>query len=101
MRHSRSASRPVREILTYFLRNPAAADSLEGIARWRLLEEAIHRNVVETQAALEWLVRQGLLIESAESCAGRLFRLNPEKINQAEELLKKSAEPAPDVVGKP
>ena len=97
MRHARRASRPVLEVLAYFLRNPAAADSLEGIARWRLLEEAIHRNVVETQAALEWLVKQELLIASAESCTGRLFRLNPEKVNQAEELLKKAA---PDKVGK-
>jgi hypothetical protein len=95
VRQPRRASRPAREILAYFLRNPAAADSLEGIARWRLLEEAIHRNVVETEAALEWLVKQGFLIESAEARTGRLFRLNPERTNQAELLLKKSGAPAP------
>jgi len=81
-------SRPAREILAYFLRNPAAADSVEGIARWRLLEEAIHHKVLETQKALEWLVEQGFLIEVAEPHTGRLFRLNPERQGQAEALLE-------------
>lgn len=81
------ASRPAREIVAYFLRNPAAADSLEGIARWRLLEEAIHRNVVETQTALEWLVEEEFLIQS-DSRGCRLFSLNPERVNEAALLLK-------------
>lgn len=80
--------RPAREILAYFLRNPAAADSVEGIARWRLLEEAIHHKVLETQKALEWLVEQGFLIEVAEQHVGRLFRLNPQRQGQAEALLE-------------
>jgi hypothetical protein len=86
----RSVSRPVREILAYFLRNPGVADSLEGIARWRLLEEVIHRNVVETQSALEWLVKEGLLVAIDRPATGRLFQLNPERRNQAELVLEKS-----------
>jgi hypothetical protein len=72
-----------KQILAYFLRNPAAADSLEGIARWRLLEEAIHRNVFETEEALAWLVAQGYLVEFVHAHAGRLFRLNVEKKTEA------------------
>ena len=37
-----------KEILSYFLRNPQAADNLEGVARWRLLEQTVHRSVEET-----------------------------------------------------
>ena len=52
-----------RQVLSYFIRNPHATDSLEGIARWRLLQERIHRTVQETNAALAWLVSEGYLRE--------------------------------------
>ena len=45
-----------REILNYFVRNPHAADTLEGVARWRLMDEMIRRKLDETEAALECLV---------------------------------------------
>ena len=85
---SHRASRPAREILAYFLRNPAAADSLEGIARWRLLEQAIHRTIVETEGALAWLVDNGYLIEVDLPHSRRLYRLNPEKQDAAGQLLR-------------
>lgn len=75
------------QILSYFLRNPSATDSLEGIARWRLLEEAIHRTVRETEEALQWLVREGYLIETVHPHAGRLFHLNAERQSEAKSLL--------------
>jgi hypothetical protein len=77
-----------KQILAYFLRNPSAADSLEGIATWRLLEEAIHRNVYETEEALQWLVSHGYLLESVHAHSGRLFRLNAEKQIEAVSLLE-------------
>jgi len=39
------ASEPTKEILRYFLRHPQAADTLEGIVRWRLLEERVERTL--------------------------------------------------------
>jgi hypothetical protein len=75
------------QILSYFLRNPSATDSLEGIARWRLLEEAIHRNVWETEKALQWLVREGYLVETVHPHSGRLFSLNAERQSEAKSLL--------------
>ena len=51
-----------REILNYFLRSPHAADNLEGIARWRLLEERIQRTVEETKESLDWLLEEGYLV---------------------------------------
>jgi len=85
---SHRVPRPAREILAYFLRNPAAADSLEGIARWRLLEQTIYRTISETERALKWLVENGYLIQMEKRSSRRLFRLNPEKHEAADALLK-------------
>jgi hypothetical protein len=79
------------EILSYFLRNPAAADSLEGIARWRLLEQTIHRTIAETEMALKWLVEEGYLMEIEQPRSRRLFRLNPDRHKQARALLRGEA----------
>jgi len=76
-----------KQILSYFVRHPSAVDSLEGIARWRLLEEAIHQNILETEKALRWLVQEGYLIETLEPHSGRLFHLNREKQGEAISLL--------------
>ncbi|MBZ5621167.1 MAG: hypothetical protein LAQ69_20935 [Acidobacteriia bacterium] len=95
MREPGGVSRSAREILAYFLRNPAAADSLEGITRWRLLEAEIHRQIAETQKALEWLLKEGFLVEISAPHAGRLFRLNLEKQAQAELLLEKPGKKTP------
>jgi hypothetical protein len=65
-----------RQVLSYFIRNPQATDSLEGIARWRLLQERIHRTVQETNAALMWLVSEGYLREVLNPGADRLYQLN-------------------------
>jgi len=84
-----------RQILSYFVRNESAVDSLEGIAKWRLLEEAIHRNVLETEQALEWLVRQGYLVESMQPHAGRLFSFNAAKRAEARFLTHAEEQPSP------
>ena len=78
------------QILHYFERNPEAADSLEGIARWRLLEEQIHRSLLETQLALEWLVTQGFLVEVSSVSAGNLYRLNLDKAADIRTFLQQS-----------
>jgi hypothetical protein len=51
----------VARVLDYFRRHPACIDDLEGIARWRLLDERVDRVVTETARALDRLVRDGLL----------------------------------------
>jgi hypothetical protein len=67
----------VRQILSYFVQNHRAADTLEGIARWRLLQEEVRRNVHETERALEWLVEQGLVEElRPPGYQTPIFRLN-------------------------
>jgi hypothetical protein len=76
-----------KDILKYFLRNPAAADDLEGIARWRLLDEKIHQSLEETNQALDWLVARGLLEVDSRSGSGTLFRLNARKRAEIERFL--------------
>jgi hypothetical protein len=71
--------RRAREILEHYLRNPGAADTLEGIAGWRLLEEFVQRRVDETEQALQWLVARGFLESSVGPAAGPVYRLNLER----------------------
>lgn len=80
-----------REILTYFVRNPHAADSLEGVARWRLMDEVIRRKLDETEAALECLVAQGYLMSSISPGGTATFSLNPERIEEARQFLTGSS----------
>lgn len=75
------------EILRYFARNPRAADTLEGIARWRLLDQVIRQKIEETHVALEWLVGRGFLLESSGAGTDPLFRLNPHRTTEAEHEL--------------
>lgn len=76
-----------KDILAYFLRNPQSADSLEGVARWRLLDQTIHRSVDETNRALDWLVEQGFLLKVTRPGSGAIFCLNPAERGRAESFL--------------
>jgi hypothetical protein len=79
------------DILSYFVRNPQAADSLEGVARWRLMDEMIRRTVDETQAALAWLVAQGYLTSRTSPGGAVTFSLNPERVEEARQFLAGSS----------
>ena len=82
-----SISRSVIEVLKYFRENPDAADTLEGIARWRLLQRAITQTVRETDEAVQWLVGKGFLLEVSSRAAPRVFRLNPARASEAAALV--------------
>ena len=79
-----------KDILSYFLRNPQAADDLEGVARWRLLNQTIHRGVEETSRALDWLVAQGYLDRESRTGSGAIFHLRPEQRAEAEAFMAQS-----------
>jgi hypothetical protein len=79
-----------REVLRYFLRYPDVADGLEGVARWRLLQEAVERRVRQTDQALSWLVERGFLQERSSPGTSPLFSLNPERRGEAERFLSTS-----------
>jgi hypothetical protein len=85
-----------REILSYFLRHPEAADSLTGIARWRLMQETVRHSVEQTSAALSWLIAAGYMREETRVATGQIFQLNPERRAAAEDFLRKGSGDAPD-----
>lgn len=85
--------RRAMEVLDHFVRNPQAADTLEGIARWRLLRETVHRSVDETADALEWLVTQGFLNETSSTYSKPIYSLNHQLIDEAKELLAQEQTP--------
>jgi hypothetical protein len=89
-----SLRRRAREILQHYLQNPHTADDLEGIAQWRLLEDFVHRRVSETSEALEWLVKQGFLTKTVGPAAPSVYRLNSERVADAEHLLEESESPS-------
>jgi hypothetical protein len=80
----------VREdVLNYFLRFPEAADSLEGVARWRLREEYIHSTLEETHLALEWLASHGFLVSEELASAGKVYLLDVSRREEAEKFLSR------------
>jgi hypothetical protein len=81
-----------KQILDYFLRNPEAADSLTGIARWRLMEDFVQRSVETTQAALDWLVAEGYVEEVTRRGVGPLFHLNSDRRTAAELFMRPSTQ---------
>jgi len=85
---STRASAVACEILDYFVKHPMAADSVEGIARWRLMQRTIENTVTETNSALDWLVRRGFLLRQATVSSGRIFHLNPDKRDAAKRLVR-------------
>lgn len=76
-----------KQVLRYFLHNPQSADSLEGVARWRLLEETIHHTLTETNGALEQLVARGYLRAVSVPGSDCIYTLNPAKREEAERFL--------------
>jgi hypothetical protein len=79
-----------KDILSYFLRNPQAADDLEGVARWRLLSQTVHRDVEETSRALDWLVEQGFLDRVSRVSSRAIFHLRSEQRAEAEAFIARA-----------
>ena len=90
-----------REILQYFLRNPQAADDLEGVTHWRLLDQSVHRMLTETKAALEWLVGEGFLNESSVPGSDPIYVLNSQRRDEAEEFINSINKCDPPATPKP
>jgi hypothetical protein len=76
-----------RMILNYFSRHPRAADTLEGIARWRLMEEQVQRVMEDTREAIEWLISKGYLKEQERPYSGSIYSLNEGQAREIERFL--------------
>jgi hypothetical protein len=76
-----------KQIVRYFLRNPTAADTLEGVARWRLRDEAIHQSIRITDAALRMLLEMRLLFADHTLSAGTLYHFDEARRRAAERFV--------------
>lgn len=85
----------MRDILGYFVRNPQAADTLDGIVRFRVMDELLHRGVPETEEALERLVAGGLLRRENAPGTSALYRLDRDHVDDARRALASDAPLAP------
>jgi hypothetical protein len=82
-----------RAILSYLLRHPAAADTFEGIVRWRILEEIAKSTAASTEEAMRWLIARGLVCEQKITRGRVIYKLDPARRNEAELLVKKREAP--------
>ena len=80
----------VRDVLRYFTRNPQAADTVEGVARWRLVDEVIHSNLEQVARAVAWLVSQDLLVQETTSPSTVVVRLNRQQLARIELFLEQA-----------
>ena len=74
-------------IMSYFLRNPGAADDLYGIACFRLPDQVIYQHVTEVSDALEWLVSNGWLRKVRAASSTPMFTLNTAARRDAEQFV--------------
>lgn len=84
----------VEDVLRYFTRNPNAADTVEGLARWRLVDEVIHSNLEHVAKAVAWLVSQRMLVEESTSPLTKVVRLNEQELGQIKRFLQQASSKA-------
>jgi hypothetical protein len=63
-------------------------DNLEGLARWRLLDERIHRGLERVSRAVAWLVSRGVLLQEEAGTSSAVFRLNTARRADVDKLLE-------------
>ena len=75
---SQGADRRVaKQIHRYLMKHQQAEDTLDGIIHWWLLEEKLVAARTTVQAAVNHLVRQGLVLKRQGEDGTIYFRLNP------------------------
>ena len=77
-------------ILHYLAENPQAADTVEGILQWWLLEGTIVEEQQAVQRALDRLVELDLIIEVHTADAHRHYHLNAEQIEMVRKLIREA-----------
>jgi len=77
-----------QDILAYLIEHPQAADTLEGIIQWWILEQQIKRWSTQIEAALTELVAKKLIIKRKGSDGQIHYNLNHRKKTEIKALLK-------------
>ncbi|WLQ17090.1 hypothetical protein O5O45_14310 [Hahella aquimaris] len=73
MEHEDDILKVCRKIVEYLKSHPSAADSLQGVMRWWLAEEADAYSWDSVQRALEGLARQGVIGRRTLSDGGVIY----------------------------
>lgn len=79
-------SKITNEILTYLSAHPDAADTLDGVAKWWVLERAVKFELDRVKHALDELVAKGLVIAQKGSDSKILYRAYPGGLEDIEKL---------------
>ena len=74
-------------ILSFYLTNPGAVETRDGIVEWRLTEEITRLLVADTHRALGWLVERGLLSRIERPGGDPLYQLPAETRADAERFV--------------
>jgi len=72
------------EIMNYLQQRPMAADTLDGIAYWWLVQQAITRHVGLVEKALEYLVREGKIARGLSDHRDTIYFLTTTNTSQIE-----------------
>jgi hypothetical protein len=64
-------------IYRYLARNPNAADTVEGVARWWLARQRRYDAAATVELALQLLVDEGVVTASALPTGATVYRLKP------------------------
>ncbi len=78
-----------RKLLRYLVDHPEARDTLEGIAKWWLLEQEIREEKTKVQEALAGLVAKGFVVEERMEDGRRVFGMNEERREAITRLIAK------------
>ena len=78
-------------ILRYLVKHPDTGDSIEGIARWRLLQDKIDATVDQVSEIVQELSTRGMVVEKEIPGGTRIYYLNKVKIQAVRKLLNELA----------
>jgi hypothetical protein len=78
------------KILRYLDENPNAADTVEGILQWWLLDRAIIEEEKAVSQALDSLVKSNLIVAVQTADARQHYRLNTQQIKKARKLVREA-----------
>ena len=82
-------SRTLFDILAYLADHPKAADTIEGIAQWWLLEQRIRQQIPVIEKALGVLVEKGFVLEQSARNGRTRYRINQRKHTQIKSFLER------------
>ncbi len=80
-----------QDILNYLLEHPDANDTVDGIARWWILEQRIKREMAQVRSSLDGLEDKGWILARRGPDNVAHYRLNPERKSEiVDELARRS-----------